>query len=65
MSEWKMQTVAEKVAERMDELSDQKLPMEILKIEDGTAAVVFDIAGVDYIATITAVPKPRERPTSN
>lgn len=65
MSDWKLETIAVRVTERLDELSDQKLPMEILKIEEGTAAIVFDIEGVDYIATLSLVPGQRSRPTSN
>lgn len=65
MSDWKLEKVAVSVTERLDELSDQKLPMEIMRIEEDVASIVFDIGGVDYIATLMVVPKQRPRPTSN
>lgn len=65
MAKWKLEKAALQVSERLAELSDQKLPMEILRVEEGLASVVFDIGGVDYIASLMVVPKQRPRPTSN
>lgn len=65
MSNWKLEKLATRVAERLDELSDQKLPMEILRLQEDTAAIVFDVDGVDYIATVSKVPAQRHRPVTN
>ncbi len=45
-------------------ISDQKLPHEILRIEDGISLIIFDIDGKDYGLTMIEVPQQRERPAT-
>ncbi|MDR0808549.1 MAG: hypothetical protein LBE86_05385 [Gemmobacter sp.] len=60
-----MDEPALKVAARLREESSGLLPLEVLKLEDGTAAIVADIGGIDYVLTMTRVPRQRPRPPSN
>lgn len=62
---WKMLKPAEKLCARLWPASEQKLPHEIIKLNDESAAVVIDIDGVDYILTMQEVPRQRPRPASN
>ncbi|WP_413219857.1 hypothetical protein [Tritonibacter mobilis] len=62
---WKMLKPAEKLCDRLWPTSEQKLPHEIIKLHDDSAAVVIDIDGVDYILTMQEVPRQRPRPASN
>jgi hypothetical protein len=62
---WKMQKPAEKLCDRLWPTSDQKLPHEVLKLTDESAAIVVDIDGTDYILTLQEVPNQRPRPASN
>lgn len=65
MSKWEMEDVAVKLCERLWSESTQRLPNEILKIDDGTAGIVVDIGGADYILTMQRVPKQRVRPAQH
>ncbi len=40
----------------------RKLPVEMLRLDDSTRAILFDVGPVDYILTMTRVPVPRKRP---
>lgn len=51
-----------KISETLKPLSDQKLAHELMRLDDGTSFLVFDLAGVDYGLTIMKIPKQRERP---
>lgn len=62
---WKMECPALKLCERLWPESDQRLEHEILRLDEGTAAIVVDIDGVDYILTMQEVPKQRIRPLRN
>lgn len=62
---WKMQGPAMKVAEQLWQEGSQRLPAEVLKLNDDTAGIVVDVDGVDYILTMTRVPKQRPRPINN
>lgn len=62
---WQMQKPAEKLCNRLWPTSEQKLPHEIIKLSDGSAAIIIDIDGVDYILTMQEVPRQRLRPVSN
>lgn len=62
---WTVEAPAKKIAERLWAEGSQKLPAEILKLDDNTAGIVIDVDGVDYILTVMRVPKQRERPTEN
>lgn len=62
---WKMKEPAEKLCDRLWPTAEQKLPHEIIKLNDESAAVVIDIDGVDYILTMQEVPRQRPRPASN
>lgn len=64
MPSWPMLEPALRVARLLEPLSDQKLPHEILRIEDGISSIVMDIDGIDYILTMLEVPRQRERPVS-
>lgn len=61
MKDWTVLEPAKKISEALEAFSQGDLPHEILKIDSATAAIVFDIEGVDYIATIMRVPKQRSR----
>lgn len=56
---------AQKVVDALRVKSHQKLPPEILKLDNETVSIVIDIDGKDYIFTMMAIPKPRQVPTSN
>lgn len=49
-------TLAAMVATGMEEM-----PIEIMKLDDETAAIVIEIDGVDYILTMARVPAQRAR----
>ena len=59
---WRMEAPAHRLCERLWPESDQRNPIEILKIDENTAAIVLDIDGVDYIVTLMPVPIQRARP---
>ena len=59
---WTMEKPAVYVADRMTDEA-HRLPPEVLRLDDATAAIVIEVDGVDYILTMTRVPKQRERPT--
>lgn len=61
---WNMEAPAMHVAERLSNAAD-RLPTEVLKLDDATAAIVVDVDGVDYILTMARVPQQRARPTNN
>lgn len=65
MATWKMEKPAVAVADALWPQSDNRLPNEVLRIAHDTAAIVVDIDGVDYIMTMSVLPKQRPRPTSN
>lgn len=65
MNNWPMLEQAKTVIERLRSLSDGKLPPEIMRLDDKTTSLVIDIEGIDYIFSMTVVPKQRPRPTSN
>jgi hypothetical protein len=62
---WTMQGPATKVAERLWGDGSQRLPAEVMRIDDQTAAIVVDVDGIDYVLTMSRVPAQRPRPTSN
>lgn len=62
---WKMKEPAMAVADALWSKSDNRLPNEVLKLADDTAAIVVDIDGVDYIMTMQVIPKQRPRPITN
>lgn len=55
--------IAGKVADMLAVKSDRHADLEILKIDDDTWSILFDIDGRDFIATITDLPKQRKRET--
>jgi hypothetical protein len=57
---WTMEEPAKTVAAMLAEDSDQ-LPIEILRIDDESAAIVIEIDGVDYILTMARLPIQRGR----
>lgn len=61
---WTMLDPALLISERLKALSDQKLPHEILRINDETSTIILDIGGHDYALTMIEVPNQRERPTA-
>ena len=61
---WAMLEPAIKIAERLT-TGAHKLPPEVLKLDDGTAAFVVEVDGVDYIMTVARVPKQRAKPATN
>lgn len=63
MNDWAMREPALKLCERLWPSAEQKLPHEVLRLDDATAGVVIDLDGVDYILTMQRVPKQRTRPT--
>lgn len=65
MADWKLKKPALAVADALWPQSDNRLPNEVLRIADDTAAIVVDIDGVDYIMTMQRLPKQRQRPSSN
>lgn len=58
---WTMEQPAKTVA-AMLATGMEELPMEILRIDDETAAIVIELDGVDYILTMGRVPAQRARP---
>lgn len=62
---WKLEGPAIKAADLLYSGSPQVLPVEVMRIDDDTAAIVIDLDGVDYILSMQVVPKQRNRPTSN
>jgi hypothetical protein len=62
---WTMEAPAKKVAEQLWKEGSQRLPAEVMKLNDATAAIIVDVDGIDYVLTMTKVPKQRPRPTSN
>lgn len=54
-----------KVCDALHAQSEQKLSPEILVLDSASVAIVTDIGGVDYIMTMTRVPKQRQRPGVN
>ena len=61
---WEMEAPAVKLAEKLWAEGEQKLAPEVLRLAADTAGIVVDIDGVDYMLTMTRVPKQRPRPTS-
>ena len=62
---WTMQKPAMKVAEQLWHEGSQRLPAEVMRLDDQTAAIVVDVDGVDYVLTMTKVAEQRPRPTNN
>ena len=62
---WQLETPAKKVAEQLWSEGSQRLPAEVLRLNDETAAIIVDVDGVDYVLTMARVPKQRPRPVSN
>lgn len=60
---WPVLDASLKAADKLVDLSDRRLPHEILRIDAKTAALVFDIDGEDFIATIMRLPLQRKRET--
>lgn len=58
---WEMEETARTVAALLA-TGTEELPIEIMKIDDKTAAIVTELDGVDYILTVTRVPIQRPRP---
>jgi hypothetical protein len=65
MADWKLEKPALAVADALWAQSDNRLPNEVLRLDDNSAAIVVDIGGVDYIMTMQPLPKQRPRPISN
>lgn len=65
MSEQKICEVLEptlRISAMLEPAMSGKLPIEVLTLDVATAAIVVDVDGVDYILTVTRVPKQRPRP---
>lgn len=62
---WTMQAPAMRVAEQLWQEGSQRLPAEVMRLDDLTAAIVVDVDGVDYVLTMARVPAQRPRPASN
>lgn len=58
---WTMEEPAKTVA-AMLATGMEELPIEIMRLDDSTAAIVIEIDGVDYILTMARVPAQRTRP---
>ncbi|MGF6157816.1 hypothetical protein M2267_003075 [Ensifer sp. KUDG1] len=54
-----------KVCDALRTQSEQKLAPEVLVLDSASVAIVTDIDGVDYVMTMTRVPKQRQRPEVN
>lgn len=61
---WAMEAPAVQIAERLTK-DGHKLPPEVLKINEDTAAIVVEVDGVDYILTMARVPIQRARAATN
>ncbi len=59
--DWAMEIPSVKVAERLT-FEGHRLPPEVLKVDERTAAIVIEVDGVDYILTMARVPNQRPRP---
>ena len=57
-----MEEPARRLCERLPAEADE-LPREILLLDEQTAGIVIEQDGVDYMLTMTKVPKQRTRPT--
>lgn len=62
---WKMEKSAVQVCRHLAPMSDQKLPPEIMRLDPETAAITFDIGGVDYMIVLSELGRNRPRPTEN
>lgn len=62
---WDLEKPAREIAGRLWTAGSQRLPAEIMRLEDDLAAIVVDIDGIDYIMTLARVPFQRPRPASN
>lgn len=62
---WTMEEPALKVAKQLWQDGSQRLPAEVLRLDDATAAIIVDVDGVDYVLTMTKVPAQRPRPSNN
>lgn len=62
---WEMEEPAMRVVKSLWHEGSQRLPAEVIKLTNGTAAIVLDIDGVDYILTMDLLPVQRERPPTN
>ncbi len=51
-----------KVANLLATQCGQYLPNEVLSLDNGMAAIVIDVDGVDYIMAMQRVPRQRPRP---
>lgn len=60
-----MEKPAVQLCERLWASGDQKLPQEILRLDNDTAGIVIDIDGVDYILSMQELPRQRQRPKEN
>lgn len=61
---WTMEAPAVKVANMLTTEAHQLAP-EVLRLEEGTAAIVVEIDGVDYVLTMMRLPVQRERRAAN
>lgn len=64
MKNWKMEGPAQSLCDRLWPTSSQRLPQEILKLDDSTAGIIVDVDGVDYMLTMTQLPKQRTSETT-
>ncbi|MBO4168885.1 hypothetical protein [Cereibacter azotoformans] len=62
---WELEAPARRVAEILWSEGQQRLPAEIMRMDDGSAALIVDLDGVDYCLLMVRVPRQRPRPASN
>ncbi len=62
--EWKMERPARQLVDVLGPALSGKLPAEILRLDDDVAGLVVDLDGVDYMLTMTPLPKQRSRPAT-
>lgn len=61
---WELEAPALRVVDCLWAVGQQRLPSEIIKLDDGSAAIVVDVDGVDYILVMQRMPRQRPRPSA-
>lgn len=59
---WTVRDAAIKASQKLDELGTNRLPGEVLRLDEDVASIVCEIDGVDYILTMMRIPNQRPRP---
>lgn len=62
---WDDADAAIKLAQKLSDDGSQTLPVEVLRLNETTSAIVFELDGVDYILTMVRVPRQRPRPAND